>query len=146
MSQLGMFGFGTFGPTILPPGVEPLKKQGPDPHPAKVAVPVPVVTPPAAVPLVLAIPDEPAETQTITGGGDRVATAPGQAPSRFVICPARITGSMDAEEVEPELATWKSAALRMAARERVPVQLFAIDTDGRWMLRATLGLDGQVRV
>ena len=144
MSQLGMFGFGTFGPTILPAGVAPLDIPVSEVQIVQHAIPADIVTTSAAVSLVLAIPDEPAESQTITDGGDSVATP--ETGARFVICPARITGSMDAEDVGPEIATWKTAAMRMVERERVAVQFFAIDEDGRWSLRGTLGLDGQVRV
>jgi len=62
-------------------------------------------------------------------------------PSRWVICPDRITGSMDAAEVGPD--TWRGPALRMVAEERVSVGLYEVLASGAWARRGRMGLDGR---
>ena len=115
-----MFGGGTYGQTILPPGVEP-------------------IVAPSAIPFVSPTSATTDQSAGRSEAGNVVATA----RDRLVISPARITGSMDAEDVT--LDTWRGEALRMLARERCAVELYRIDTEGRWMLVNGLGRDGKVR-
>jgi hypothetical protein len=61
---------------------------------------------------------------------------------RWVICPARPTGSMDAEVVAAD--AWLDAARSMQARERREVCLYMIEENGAWTLRHRLKLDGVV--
>ena len=82
-------------------------------------------------------------------GGTRPAGAPalqrfessGPPSSRWVICPDRITGSLDATVVAPE--AWRAPALRMVADERVSVGLYEVLSSGSWALRGRMGLDGR---
>lgn len=62
-------------------------------------------------------------------------------PSRWLICPDRITGSMDAAEVAP--AAWKEPALRMVNCERVSVGLYEVHGNGSWTLRGRMRTDGR---
>lgn len=63
--------------------------------------------------------------------------------TRWVICPARATGSMDAEHVT--LAGWEGPARAMAARERLGVGLYLIEDSGAWTLRHRMDPDGTVQ-
>lgn len=71
----------------------------------------------------------------------RSSSTPAAGSSRWVICPDRITGSMDAADVDPD--GWRAPALRMVAEERVSVGLYEVLDSGSWARRGGMGLDGR---
>lgn len=81
-------------------------------------------------------------------GGGRPPGAEAEVPeiaadadgTRWVICPATITGSMDAMSVDPN--NWRVAAKEMAAARRGSVDLYSVETEGGWTKRGRMNPDG----
>lgn len=59
-----------------------------------------------------------------------------------MICPSRVTGSVDAEDVTPD--AWEQPARAMAARERLEVCLYMVEANGAWTVRHRMSADGRV--
>jgi len=56
--------------------------------------------------------------------------APAAVERRWVVCPDRATGSMDAVPVDPD--AWEAEARAMALAERESVSLYAVEPSGAW--------------